>query len=146
MRLFRTTHLGLSTKLLSFAILCSLADGCGSVRAPKTLPFGVMDEPRSGEALRGTVQLRGWALSESGMAQILVYVDRNFAVAATLGGSRPDVAKAYPAFANRPDSGWVAILDTSKFPAGAHEVVVQGTGNNGATRDLGDINVTIVKP
>jgi len=105
-----------------------------------------MDAPRSGEALRGTVQLYGWVLAESGIQQVIVYVDRNYAATATLGGSRPDVARAYPAFSNGPDSGWAASLDTSKFPAGAHELVVQGTANNGATRDLGAINVSFVKP
>jgi N-acetylmuramoyl-L-alanine amidase len=131
------------------ALLVSIAlsaAGCRSDSSRQALPFGVTDEPRSGEALRGNVELRGWALSEGGIKQVTVYVDRNYAATATLGISRPDVAKAYPAFAHGADAGWTASLDTGKFRAGTHELVVQGTANNGATRDFGDVNVSFVKP
>jgi hypothetical protein len=37
------------------------------------------------------------------------------------------------------------VSNTSKFPAGAHEVVVQGRANNGATRDLSSI-IVFAKP
>jgi hypothetical protein len=131
--------------MVSIALVLAAA-GCRSAGSRQALPFGVMDEPRSGEALRGTVELRGWALSEGGMKQVIVYVDRNYAATATLGISRPDVAQAYPAFSHGADAGWTASLDTSKLRAGTHEVVVQGTANNGATRDFGDVNVILAKP
>jgi len=138
---------GVFLRVLCVSMALALAaTGCRSGPSPKALPFGVMDQPRGGETLRGIVELRGWALSESGIAQVLVYVDRNYVAAATLGISRPDVAKVYPAFSNRPDSGWTATLDTGKWSAGVHELVVQGTANNGATRDLGAVNVTVAKP
>ncbi|HXM42041.1 MAG TPA: hypothetical protein VN924_12355 [Bryobacteraceae bacterium] len=126
--------------------LALAAIGCRSESSRPALPFGVMDGPRSGEALQGIVEVRGWALSEDGIRQTIVYVDRNYAVAATLGIGRPDVAKAFPTFAHGADAGWTASLDTGKFHAGTHELVVQCTANNGATRDLGDINITVVKP
>ncbi|MGA2741287.1 MAG: hypothetical protein ABSG65_28090 [Bryobacteraceae bacterium] len=131
--------------LLALPLVLAAA-GCRSEGGREALPFGVMDGPRSGEALQGIVEVRGWALSEDGIRQAIVYVDRNYAVAARLGISRPDVAKAFPTFAHGADAGWTASLDTGKFRAGTHELVVQCTANNGATRDLGDINVTVVKP
>ena len=70
------------------------AVGCRSDSSPKVLPFGVMDAPRNGEGLRGTVPLVGWVLAESGIKQVIVYVDRNYAAFATLGRNRPDVARA----------------------------------------------------
>jgi len=144
---FRTSRVGLPLKALLVSLPFVLAGaGCRSESSRQPLPFGVMDAPRSGEALRGTVELRGWALSESGIKQAIVYVDRNYATTATLGIGRPDVAKAYPAFSHGADAGWTASLDTGKFPAGTHELVVQGTAYNGATRDLGDINVSFAKP
>ena len=135
----------LRTLLVSMPLVLA-AVGCRSDSSPKVLPFGVMDAPRNGEGLRGTVQLVGWVLAESGIKQVIVYVDRNYAATATLGGSRPDVATAYPAFSNRQDAGWAASLDTIKFRTGAHELVVQATANNGATRDLSSIVVSFVKP
>jgi hypothetical protein len=131
--------------LLVVMLLVLGSVGCRSGRRPKVIPFGVMDAPRNGEVLRGTVQLAGWMLADSGIEQVIVFVDHNYAATATIGGSRPDVANAYPAFSTRTDAGWSASLDTSKFPAGAHEVVVQGRANNGATRDLSSIIVS-VKP
>jgi Bacterial Ig domain len=133
-------------KVLFWMPLILAAGGCRSESSRQALPFGVMDEPRTGAALRGTIELRGWALSEGGIKQVHVYVDRNFAGSATLDMSRPDVAKAFPAFSHGADAGWTAALDTGKFAAGAHELVVQCTANNGATRDLGDINVSFAKP
>src|SRR5215472_7787256 len=59
--------------------------GCRSPSIPNDLPFGVMDVPRNGEGLRGTVQLVGWALAESGIKQVIVYVDRHYAATAKLG-------------------------------------------------------------
>ena len=141
----------LVTKLLIKTLLVSMplvlaATGCRSEISRQALPFGVTDGPRSGETLRGTVEVRGWTLSEGGIRQVIVYVDRNYAATATLGTSRPDVAKAFPTFSHGADAGWTASLDTGKFRAGTHELVVQCTANNGATRDLGDINVIFVKP
>jgi len=135
----------IQTLLASMPLVLAVT-GCRSDSSRQALPFGVTDEPRSGEALRGTVEVRGWALSEGGIRQVIVYVDRNYAVTATLGISRPDVAKAFPTFSHGADAGWTASLDTGKFRAGTNELVVQCTANNGATRDLGDINVRFVKP
>lgn len=135
----------LKTLLVSMPLVLA-AVGCRSDSRPKVIPFGVMDAPRKGEELRGTVQLVGWALAESGIKQVIVYVDRHYAATATLGGTRPDVATAYPAFSNRQAAGWAASLDTSKIGAGVHELVVQATANNEATRDLSSIVVSFVKP
>ena len=147
MMFFSASCRGLFLRALLVSIpLVLAAAGCRSEGSRQALPFGVMDEPRNGVTLRGTVELRGWALSEGGMKQVIVYVDRNYAATATLGISRPDVAQAYPAFSHGADAGWTASLDTSKLRAGTHEVVVQGTANNGATRDFGDVNVILAKP
>ena len=131
--------------LLALVPLVSGTIGYRGESRSNILPFGVMDTPRNGERLHGIVQLVGWALAESGIKQVMVYVDRNYAVTAVLGGSRPDVADAYPAFSDGPKAGWVASLDTRTFPAGSHDLVVQATANNGATRDLSSIAVSFVK-
>jgi glycosyltransferase involved in cell wall biosynthesis len=113
---------------------------------PWVLPFGMMDAPLAADTLRGTAQMNGWALAEGGVKEVIVYVDRTYAGAATLGISRPDVVRTYPAFSNQPNSGWTAQLDTSTYSPGTHQLTVQATSNNGATRDLATISVRIVKP
>src|SRR5947209_17099517 len=59
------------------------------------LPFGSMDTPRNGDTIRGPTLIGGWALAESGIDSVTIYVDRNLAAFASLGINRPDVQKAF---------------------------------------------------
>ena len=108
------------------------------------LPFGVVDSPRPGEALRGRSTLGGWALSESGIESVAVYLDRTLAGFATLGVSRPDVQKSFPAFPGAAEAGWQLDFDVTGMKPGPHELEIQARSRQGATRDLGDVAVTIV--
>jgi len=108
------------------------------------LPFGVVDSPRSGEALHGRSTLRGWALSESDIESVAVYLDRALAGFATLGVSRPDVQKAFPAFPGAAQAGWQLDFDVTGMKPGPHELEIQARSRQGATRDLGAVAVTVV--
>ena len=108
------------------------------------LPFGVVDSPRPGAALRGRSTFRGWALSESEIESVAVYLDRTLAGFATLGVSRPDVQKASPAFPGAAESGWQLDFDVTGMKPGPHELEIQARSRQGATRDLGDVAVTVV--
>jgi hypothetical protein len=101
--------------------------------------------PRAGKTLRGTIPLGGWALSEDGIGRVAIYVDRSYVLTATLGGSRPDVGSIYAGFPGATTAGWNALLDTTSFPAGGHEIVVQAHSNLGALRDIGTMAVTFAK-
>ena len=139
------------TFFAGLSLACCMAfTGCGSkpdetATSLSRLPFGVIDVPRSGETLRGAVGLGGWALSEDGISRIAIYVDRNYVLAATIGGPRPDVAKVYPGFTDAATSGWNAVLDITAFPAGPHEILVQAQSKHGAVRDLGNLAATFAK-
>jgi hypothetical protein len=134
--------LGLAFVLACFACGSKPADPAPSL---SRLPFGVIDVPRSGETLHGTVNVGGWALSEDEISQVAIYVDRNYVLAATLRAPRPDVAKIYAALPDAAASGWNAPLDTASFPPGSHEIVVQAHSKHGASRDIGSITVTFAK-
>jgi hypothetical protein len=108
------------------------------------LPFGVVDSPRAGDALRGRSTLRGWALSESEIESVAVYLDRTLAGFATLGVSRPDVQKAFPTFPGAAEAGWQLDFDVTGMKPGRHELEIQARSRQGATRDLGDVAVTVV--
>jgi hypothetical protein len=67
------------------------------------------------------------------MDSVEVDVDGILRGTATLGGSRPDVAAAYPQVAPI-DSGWSYVLDTTAIPNGTHTIVVHvrdKAGNEG---------------
>jgi N-acetylmuramoyl-L-alanine amidase len=107
------------------------------------LPFGAFDYPIEHASLKGDVKMSGWALSEDGIKEIVVYVDRSFYGFGKMGGPRADVVKVYPAFASTPDIAWTAPLDTTEIPVGSHDVLVRAISNKGAIRDLGNASVNI---
>lgn len=109
-----------------------------------TLPFGVIDYPRPGSTVQRRAEVIGWALSEAGIREVSIYVDRNFVRNARIGGFRPDVAKVYPALKDD-HSGWMIGLETMFYRPGPHELTVQATDNNGAKRDLGTITINVVR-
>lgn len=130
-------------------ILCSLvclscgpSEEAGSNTKPK-LPFGFTDFPRPGETVQGSVGAAGWALSEVGIKEVCFYIDRSFVKCTGLGAARPDVTKAHPGVAKNDNSGWEAIMETSFYSPGLHELTVQAIDNNGSIREIGNVSFTV---
>lgn len=109
------------------------------------LPLGTVEAPHVNDTLRGPWPMAGWALAESGVKSVDVYVDRNYVGSATLGGDRPDVRQAFSSFTDAGQAGWSYTLDSQKLPAGRHELVVQVRSAAGSTRDIGIVPVTVAK-
>jgi hypothetical protein len=87
-------------------------------------PAATIDVPAPGSVISGTsASVAGWAFDNVGVDSVQVYVDGVLRGTATLGGSRPDVAAAYPYVA--PDnSGWSYALDTTALSNGPHSLSV----------------------
>jgi hypothetical protein len=117
---------------------------CGSQNHLK-LPAGYIDVPPPTQqaVFHGVSHLEGWALSDDGIADVAVYVDRQYVTSAETGLARPDVAKAFPNESGAQAAGWRASLDVSKFPPGRHDIVVQATGKNGARCDVAHFAATV---
>jgi hypothetical protein len=137
--------------LLVFFILVAIiafafwkGSATGARASYSMLPFGVVDSPHTGDTLRGHSTLRGWALAESEIESVAVYMDRTLAGFATLGVSRPDVQKVYPAFPGAAEAGWQLDFDVTGMKPGPHELEIQARSRQGATRDLGTVAVTVV--
>ena len=64
------------------------------------------EEPRDASLYTGISNLRGWAVAESGIAAIEIDIDGSYAFNVPMGGSRGDVANAYPDFPNSDASGF----------------------------------------
>jgi N-acetylmuramoyl-L-alanine amidase len=94
--------------------------------------------------LSGSVIIGGWAIHESGIRSVEIYVDREFSLTANVGLERPDVAKVFPSFGKEMISGWNAMLVTSGIEPGPHELLARVRAKNGAQRDF-VVPVTIVK-
>jgi hypothetical protein len=111
------------------------------------LPLGYIDAPKPGATsskASGALELSGWALSESGIDSVSVYVDGIYSVNATIKIARADVQKAYPNMRDAASGGWWASLPLASIPAGVHDLTVQLKAGSGAIRDL-DVSVNLLQ-
>jgi N-acetylmuramoyl-L-alanine amidase len=104
--------------------------------------IGILDAPDSGSTLRGTQNVRGWFLDESGDAKIEVLVDGAVAGQATYGDARPDVHEAFPQY-NNGTAGFHYAIDTTQFLDGQHTVTIRVSRKNGHTVTLPDRTIAI---
>ena len=132
---------------LAFLVLSLLLSaGCLRNRGPETgdlagkMPVGFLDAPKSGEVVRGKTTVRGWALSESGIRQVAIYVDGVFAGNAKLQVTRPDLAH-FP-FRNPDKGGFEWEWDSTTVSPGTHQIVAEARGNDAGVHELGSASVT----
>jgi hypothetical protein len=88
----------------------------------------------------------GWALDDEGVKEVRVYVDNKFVGRTTVDQPRPDVSRSYPKYAKAGNDlhGWVLTVNLgSSFAAGPHTVLAQAVDTQGATRDIGSVNIAI---
>ena len=133
--------------LLMIAIILITGAACETRDGHAKLPAGVVDTPpMSGQAvLRGATPFEGWALADDGIEEVAVYIDGRYVISAQTGVERPDVAKSFPKEPGAARAGWRASVDVSGLPAGIHQFVVQAAAKNGAKRDIGAFQATVVK-
>jgi len=130
------------TLCVTLAVLSVFICRPRSPRLEIPLPIGMMDSlaVTEGGAVPPRLILSGWVLSEDPVWIVSLYVDRRYVASAQLGQNRPEVNRAHPEFgAVRP--GWLLELDTTVFPSGEHEVLIQARTSHGAVRDLGNIRL-----
>ena len=105
------------------------------------LPFGTVDTPANGQHVGGEVNFGGWAMDDRGIREIRIYVDGHFVNLGQLGVERADVSKAFPQYVHgNHQHGWGIPIDFTS--PGAHKVVVQAVDIDGATRDIGVLDIT----
>jgi N-acetylmuramoyl-L-alanine amidase len=85
-------------------------------------PFGLLGPLPQGNAASGVVALHGWALDDEGVESVDVMVDGVVVGRALTGGSRPDVALAFPGYPGAGESGVTFHLDTTRYLNGLHVV------------------------
>ena len=142
-----TLHRRPGTRRLNIAaagLVFALTVSCGNkaINPDNELPSGVVDTPKSGDMLRpGPTLVGGWAVDDSGVAEIRIFFDGHFQARTTLTVVRPDVARALPQYARKGDLyGWNALVDFAATP-GAHTILVQAVDTAAATRDIGVVPV-----
>jgi ADP-heptose:LPS heptosyltransferase/GT2 family glycosyltransferase len=83
----------------------------------------------------GRIALKGWAVSASPVAAILVLLDGEQIGEAELGLERPDIGNLYPAFAHARRPGFAFETQSGKVIAGEHEITLRICLADGQTHD-----------
>jgi hypothetical protein len=144
-------------RLVGAALVLFTMAGCGGDRSspPKPavapalappdpsnqLPFGALDAPAANAAVPRKVTVSGWAMDDTGVEGVRVYVDGHFIQSTTLTVDRADVSAVVPAYARQSDRhGWTVTIG---LEPGTHTILAQAVDRAGATRDLGSAPVTV---
>jgi predicted amidohydrolase YtcJ len=85
-----------------------------------TIPFGYVDGPAPGESISGTFNVYGWALDDTPIERVEIYLDDQYIGDAVYGDPRPDVANDYPGREGAPNFGYSFQLDTTLYENDPH--------------------------
>ena len=98
----------------------------------------VCDYPSEHQILpvRDIVEIRGWALADSGIARVLIQINDDAPAAASFGIPRLDVARSYPERLNAGQSGYRFFWDTAGLAEGLCTVRVTAVARNGQSRTI----------
>jgi len=79
-----------------------------------------LEEPINGQIHTGVGNLRGWAIGEAGIEKVEIWIDDVYAFDVPYGGSRGDVANAFPDVSGSGESGYSMAFAYSNLSAGDH--------------------------
>lgn len=92
-------------------------------------PFGVIDIPaENAEVAAGSFGL-GWALDDSGIAEIHVATELGPGAPGVVGGARPDIPPVHPGYADAANSGFGFLVPN--VPPGPHVLTITLVGKDG---------------
>ncbi|CEQ10471.1 mannosyl-glycoprotein endo-beta-N-acetylglucosaminidase [[Clostridium] sordellii] len=103
-----------------------------------------IDEPRT-VINNEDIKVRGWALNNSGVKEVKIYVDGKYKGNAEIGKERLDVNTAYPGYPGGENSGYEMTIKKDEMSPGKHELKVESIGNDGSTK-IEITGIEIIKP
>jgi hypothetical protein len=91
----------------------------------KDPPFGDFATPTHGSTVASSIPVTGWALDDSGVANVKIYRAQGSTLAYIgdaqfVEGARPDIAAAYPQYPNNTKAGWGYMLLSNFLPNGGN--------------------------
>ena len=115
-----------------------------SSETARDVPILVCDYPAANavEPMRDVVEIRGWALAESGIDRVEIRIGNQPPAAATYGVARPDVARNYRHIAGAEHSGFRFFWDTAGLPEGPYTLRITALSRNGESCEIArDVSV-----
>ena len=120
-----------STSTSTSAPAASGAMPVGDVAKP---PFGFLDSPKEGASVKPGTWSSGWALDDSGIADVTVRSEDGTTSPVARNQPFPGVAQAYPGFPNADKAGFGFPLP--KLGPGAHTLTVTLIANDGGRTEI----------
>jgi hypothetical protein len=106
-------------------------------------PMGVVDSPSPGDTVKGALHVAGWAVGDSAVSTIEIFVDGTSAGLASYGSAREDVGKAFEhADAN---VGWEMVVPASALSRGKHKISVEFNDAAGNKAKLPPIPINVAE-
>ena len=91
-----------------------------------------IDSPQPFATYSGINTVRGWAIHpDKPMFYVEVYIDGELFSGVPVGGSRGDVANAFPEYEDSVFSGWAQTLNFKNLEEGVHELEVRAYTEDG---------------
>lgn len=89
-----------------------------------------LEEPTNNGSYASIANIRGWAVAPSGILELALYIDGEFATSIPFGGARADVAKAFPGYLDAEKSGFSMAYNYKNLSPGLHSITVRAIDNN----------------
>ena len=114
------------------------------VKINKLPAITCIDVPSAGLKVSGSkLSVSGWAISNTAIKNINIYVDGVLKKTTTTLLSRPDVQKAYPQYAYSGVSGYSDDIDVTNVAVGNRKLKVEQVASDGSKHS---VETTFVKP
>jgi hypothetical protein len=129
--------------ILSVAAIAAivLAAACGRSEAPASggkpapsSPIGFLNTPAEGQAIAPGTFVSGWALDESGIADVSVTFDDGKKVPVRRGVDFPGVQAQHPNYPDADKAGYIFAIPT--MGPGPHSLTVVVKAKNGQTTQI----------
>jgi len=106
-------------------------------------PFGYVDIPRNNEMVTVPFSVAGWAMDDTRVSRIEVFVDDTLVGHGTYGLSRPDVPAVFPSAP--PNTGYQFTV-TKRLSQGPHMLAVKAIDDSGhvaVLNPISGVNITV---
>ncbi len=103
---------------------------------------GHLDSPVPNAQVEGEVLVRGWALADSGVDRVTIYVNQRVVGEARIRLARPDLVPVYPDIKDAGLGGFEFRWNSTAAPPGEHRLCVHATIQEGPDRELACTSIT----
>ena len=106
-----------------------------TIKVEKLASISCLDEPTNGKVVSSDqLKIRGWALADSGVKEVRVYINGTDVGTVPYGTSRADVNNVYPGYSSGNNAGFDGTINLGGMATGEKTLKVKITANDGTTQ------------